>query len=121
MGTSENAKEKANNNENNKAIKHAEDHADVATLKGKKKKTVANTQLATETNNLEKEIAKHKDPLDKAKAIREKKLTELNAAEKDLREPIASLKIASTVLSRHPGGSLRQTRESKLISAATNL
>merc|ERR1719243_84829 len=78
-------------------------------------------QLATEIKNLEKEIAKHQDSMDKATAIREKELAEFNAEEKDLLESIAALKAAITVLSKHHGGSLLQLQESKLISIAATL
>merc|ERR1719243_389195 len=78
-------------------------------------------QLATEIKNLEKEIAKHQDSMDKATAIREKELAKFNPEEKDLLETIAALKAAITVRSKHHGGSLLQLQESKLISIAATV
>merc|ERR1719355_228400 len=103
-----------------KAIKDAEEKIDILTTKIEEM-TARSAQLATEIKNLEKEIAKHQDSLDKATAIREKELAEFNAEEKDLLESIAALKAAITVLSKHHGGSLLQLQESKLISIAATL
>ena len=85
---------------NNKdKIKDAKDNVDTRTLKIKEV-TDGNAKLAIKTRNLEKEIAKSKDPLNKVKAIREKKPVEFNTAEKDLLEPTGSLKTAASGLSR---------------------
>merc|ERR1719267_363243 len=109
-----------NDKEKTKAIKDAEEKIDILTTKIEEM-TARSAQLATEIKNLEKEIAKHQDSLDKATAIREKELAEFNAEEKDLLESIAALKAAITVLSKHHGGSLLQLQESKLISIAATL
>merc|ERR1719161_2255020 len=103
-----------------KAIAEAE--ARISDLTAKIEELTANSaRLGTEIKNLEKEIAKHQDSMDKATAIREKELAEFNAEEKDLLESIAALKAAITVLSKHHGGSLLQLQESKLISIAATL
>merc|ERR1719333_1264585 len=99
-----------NDREKTKAIKEAEEKIDILTSKIEEM-TARSAQLATEIKNLEKEIAKHQDSLDKATAIREKELAEFNAEEKDLLESIAALKAAITVLSKHHGGSLLQLQE----------
>jgi chromosome segregation ATPase len=114
-----------NDKEKTKAIKDAEEKIDILTSKIEEM-TARSAQLATEIKNLEKEIAKHQDSLDKATAIREKELAEFNAEEKDLLESIAALKAAITVLSKHHGGSLLQVQESqlqesKLVSVAATL
>ena len=60
--------------------------------------------LSTHTDfrrNLEAEIAKNQEALDKATAIREKQLAEFNAEEKDLLQSIGALKSAIVVLSKH--------------------
>merc|ERR1719515_673453 len=109
-----------NDKEKTKAIKDAEEKIDILTSKIEEM-TARSAQLATEIKNLEKEIAKHQDSLDKATAIREKELAEFNAEEKDLLESIAALKAPITVLSKHHGGSLLQVQESKLLSVAATL
>merc|ERR1719324_1434805 len=109
-----------NDKEKTKAIKDAEEKIDILTSKIEEM-TARSAQLATEIKNLEKEIAKHQDSMDKATAIREKELAEFNAEEKDLLESIAALKAAITVLSKHHGGSLLQLQESKLVSVAATL
>merc|ERR1719378_397131 len=114
-----------NDREKTKAIKEAEAKIDILTSKIEEM-TARSAQLATEIKNLEKEIAKHQDSMDKATAIREKELAEFNAEEKDLLESIAALKAAITVLSKHHGGSLLQVQESqlqesKLVSVAATL
>merc|ERR1719214_25510 len=80
-----------NDKEKTKAIKDAEEKIDILTSKIEEM-TARSAQLATEIKNLEKEIAKHQDSMDKATAIREKELAEFNAEEKDLLESIAALK-----------------------------
>ena len=69
-----------------RTVKDAEDNIDIVTFKIEEM-TAWNAQSATETKNLEKEIAKHQDSLDKDTAIRKKKLAEFNVAEKDFLEP----------------------------------
>merc|ERR1719310_2146972 len=58
-------------------------------------------RLNTEIPNLEKEIAKNSDALDKATALRKKELAEFNAAEKEMLGTASSLKSAVVVLSKH--------------------
>merc|ERR1719161_3176195 len=58
-------------------------------------------RLNTEIANLEKEVAKNSDALDKATALRKKELAEFNAEEKDMLGTAASLKSAVVVLSKH--------------------
>jgi len=64
-------------------------------------KTAQSARLNTEIKNLEAEIAKNQEALDKATAIREKQLAEFNAEEKDLLQSIGALKSAIVVLSKH--------------------
>jgi len=67
--------------------------------------TALSARLATEIKNLEKEVAKNQESLDKATAIRQKELADFNGEEKDLLQSISALKAAVTVLSKHHGGS----------------
>jgi len=64
-------------------------------------KTAQSSRLNTEIKNLEAEVAKNVQALDKATAIREKQLQEFNAEEKDLLQSVGALKSAITVLSKH--------------------
>merc|ERR1719235_164041 len=70
--------------------------------------TALSAQLNTEIKNLEQEVAKNQDALDKATALRQKQLAEFNAEEKDMLGAISSLKAAVTVLSKHNSASLLQ-------------
>merc|ERR1719156_521916 len=63
--------------------------------------TATSARLNTEIKNLDAEIAKNQEALDKATAIREKQLAEFNAEEKDLLQSVGALKSAITVLSKH--------------------
>jgi len=83
--------------------------------------TALSAKLNTEIKNLESEVAKNQEALDKATAIREKQLAEFNAEEKDLLESISALKAAVTVLSKHQGGAFLQLPQSHLIGVATTL
>ena len=74
-----------NDKDNTKAIKDAEDNIDIVTF-NIEEMTAWDAQLATVTKNLEKEIAKHQDSLDKDTSIRKEKLAEFNVAEKDFPE-----------------------------------
>merc|ERR1712113_96679 len=74
-----------------------------------------------EIKNLESEVAKNQEALDKATAIREKQLAEFNAEEKDLLESISALKAAVTVLSKHQGGAFLQLPQSHILSVAATL
>jgi chromosome segregation ATPase len=58
-------------------------------------------QLDTEIKNLEKEVAKNQQALDKATSMRQKQLAEFNAEEKDLLQSIGGLKSAVIALSKH--------------------
>jgi FtsZ-binding cell division protein ZapB len=71
-------------------------------------------RLVTEIANLEKEVAKNSDALDKATALRKKELAEFNAAEKEMLGTATSLKSAVVVLSKHhsAAASLIQTEAS---------
>merc|ERR1712207_105319 len=74
-----------------------------------------------EIKNLESEVAKNQEALDKATAIREKQLAEFNAEEKDLLESISALKAAITVLAKHHGGALLQLPRSHVLGVAATL
>merc|ERR1719287_117848 len=76
-------------------------------------------RLNTEIKNLEKEVAKNQDSLDKATALRQKQLSEFNAEEKDLLESISALKSAVTVLSKHNSALVQMPRSHILGVAAT--
>jgi len=65
--------------------------------------TANSARLNTEIPNLEKEIAKNSDALDKASALRTKELAEFNAEEKESLGTITSLKSAVITLSKHHG------------------
>merc|ERR1719271_1927187 len=89
-----------NDREKTKAIKEAE--AKITALVTKIEVLSAlSSQLSMEIENLEKDIAKYQESLDKATAIRQKELAEFNAEEKDALEAISALKSAVTVLSKH--------------------
>jgi len=89
-----------NDKEKTKAIEDAE--ARITDLTSTiEEKTAQSARLNTEIKNLEAEIAKNQEALDKATAIREKQLAEFNAEEKDLLQSIGALKSAIVVLSKH--------------------
>merc|ERR1719240_1384466 len=71
--------------------------------------TANSARLNTEISNLEKEVAKNSDALDKATALRKKELAEFNAEEKEMLGTISSLKSAVIALSKHHSASLIQT------------
>merc|ERR1711972_978077 len=109
-----------NDKEKTKAIADAE--AKIADLTTKiEELTAASARLNTEIKNLEKEIAKNQEALDKATALREKQLAEFNAEEKDLLESISALKAAITVLSKHHGEALVQLPRSHILGVAATL
>merc|ERR1719513_519699 len=83
--------------------------------------TAASARLNTEIKNLESEVAKNQEALDKATAIRKKQLAEFNAEEKDLLQSISALKAAITVLSKHHGGALFQMPASHVLGVAATL
>ena len=72
--------------------------------------TANSARLNTEIKNLEAEIAKNQEALDKATALRQKELAEFNAEEKDMLQSIGALKSAITVLGKH--NSFAQARHS---------
>jgi len=63
--------------------------------------TATSSRLNTEIKNLEAEIAKNQEALDKATAMRQEELAEFNAEEKDVLQSIGALKSAIIVLSKH--------------------
>merc|ERR1719463_512567 len=67
--------------------------------------TANSARLNTEIANLEKEVAKNSDALDKATALRKKELAEFNAEEKEMLSTITSLKAAVIALSKHHSSS----------------
>merc|ERR1719410_19455 len=109
-----------NDKEKTKAIADAEAKIDDLTSKIEEY-TAASARLNTEIKNLESEVAKNQEALDKATAIREKELAEFNAEEKDSLEAISALKAAVTVLSKHQGGAFLQMPHSHILSVAATL
>jgi len=107
-----------NDREKTKAIKEAE--AKISALVTKIEELSAlSAQLSTEIENLNKDIAKYQDSLDKATALRQKELAEFNAEEKDALEAITALKAAIVVLSQHHASLLQMPHTSLLHVAAT--
>merc|ERR1719440_1942291 len=88
-----------NDKEKTKAIAEAESRI--------KMLTAASARLNTEIKNLEGEVARNQEALDKATAIRQKQLAEFNAEEKDAIEAISALKAAIVVLSKHHPSALQ--------------
>merc|ERR1712079_482214 len=109
-----------NDKEKTKAIADAEAKIEDLTTKIEEY-TAASARLNTEIKNLESEVAKNQESLDKATAIREKQLAEFNAEEKDLLESISALKAAVTVLSKHQGGAFLQLPQSHILGVATTI
>merc|ERR1712079_56180 len=109
-----------NDKEKTKAIADAEAKIEDLTTKIEEY-TAASARLNTEIKNLESEVAKNQESLDKATAIREKQLAEFNAEEKDLLESISALKAAITVLSKHQGSSFLQVPQSHIAAVAVTL
>merc|ERR1719174_126011 len=95
-----------NDKEKTKAIEEAE--ARITDLTAMiEELTAASARLNTEIKNLEGEVAKNQEALDKATAIRQKQLAEFNAEEKDAIEAIGALKAAIVVLSKHHPSALQ--------------
>jgi len=91
---------KINNKDKTLAIKEQE--GKITQLTSLIEEGVANTQrLATEIENLKKEVAENTESLGKATALREKQLEEFQSEEKDLLESIGALKSAIVVLAKH--------------------
>jgi len=63
--------------------------------------TAESARLNTEIPNLEGEVAKNEEALDKATAMRKKELAEFNAEEKETIQTVGSLKSAIVALSKH--------------------
>merc|ERR1719183_2303642 len=95
-----------NDKEKTKSIEEAEAHITDLTAMIEEL-TAASARLNTEIKNLEGEVAKNQEALDKATAIRQKQLAEFNAEEKDAIEAIGALKAAITVLSKHHPSALQ--------------
>merc|ERR1719281_753450 len=89
-----------NDREKTKAISDAESKINSLTA-AVEEMTANSARLNTEIANLEKEVAKNSEALDKATALRKKELAEFNAEEKDMLGTAASLKSAVVVLSKH--------------------
>merc|ERR1719262_188897 len=95
-----------NDKEKTKSIEEAEARiTDLTTMI--EELTAASARLNTEIKNLEGEVARNQEALDKATAIREKQLAEFNEEEKDALEAISALKAAITVLSKHHPSALQ--------------
>jgi hypothetical protein len=106
-----------NDKEKTKAIDDAEAKIEDLTTEIEEL-TALSARLNTEIKNLEKEIAKNQEALEKATALREKEIAEFNAEEKETLEAIAALGGAIKVLAKHHGGAaLLQT--SSLLPIAT--
>jgi len=109
-----------NDKEKTKSIADAEAKIEDLTTKIEEL-TAASARLGTEIKNLESEVAKNQEALDKATAIREKQLAEFNEEEKDLLQSISALKAAITVLSKHQGGAFLQLPQGHLLGVAATL
>merc|ERR1719203_1410190 len=109
-----------NDKEKTKSIADAEARISDLTTKIEEL-TAMSARLNTEIKNLESEVAKNQEALDKATAIREKQLAEFNAEEKDALEAISALKAAITVLSKHHGGAFLQVPNTRALNIATTL
>merc|ERR1719434_667249 len=96
-----------NDKEKTKAIADAEARIeDLTTMI--EELTASSARLNTEIKNLEGEVAKNQEALDKATALRQKQLAEFNEEEKDNLQAISALKAAIVVLSKHHPGSMLQ-------------
>jgi DNA repair exonuclease SbcCD ATPase subunit len=79
--------------------------------------TASSAKLNTEIKNLEMEIAKNQEALDKATSMRQKELAEFNEEEKDMLQSIGALKSAIIVLSKH--NSFLQVPSDQLLTIAS--
>jgi len=109
-----------NDKEKTKSVSDAESRIEDLTTKIEEY-TAMSARLSTEIKNLEKEVSKNQQALDKATAIRQKQLAEFNAEEKDLLQSISALKSAVTVLSKHHKSSLLQMPRSHVLGLAATL
>jgi len=89
-----------NDKEKTAAIEEAESRI-TALTSAIEEGTATSSRLNTEIKNLEAEIAKNQESLDKATAMRQEELAEFNAEEKDVLQSIGALKSAIIVLSKH--------------------
>jgi chromosome segregation ATPase len=78
--------------------------------------TASSAKLNTEIKNLDHEIAKNQEALDKATSMRQKELAEFNEEEKDVLQSIGALKSAIVVLSKHH--SFLQVPEESMLNIA---
>merc|ERR1719262_2057017 len=81
--------------------------------------TASSARLNTEIKNLDAEVAKNQEALDKATALRQKELAEFNAEEKDMLQSIGALKSAITVLGKHHAEFMQVSDESLVNVAIT--
>jgi len=81
--------------------------------------TAASSRLNTEIKNLDHEVAKNTEALDKATALRKSDLAEFNAEEKDMLQSIGALKSAVTVLGKH--NSFAQVSSETLMNLAVSI
>merc|ERR1719262_22641 len=81
--------------------------------------TATSARLNTEIKNLDAEVAKNQEALDKATALRQKELAEFNAEEKDMLQSIGALKSAITVLGKHHAEFMQVSDESLVNVAIT--
>merc|ERR1719207_454272 len=102
-----------NDKEKTKAIAEAEARIDDLTS-AIEELTASSARLNTEIKNLEGEVARNQEALDKATAIRQKQLAEFNEEEKDNLESISAMKSAITVLSKHNSASMLQVEHSQI-------
>jgi len=105
-----------NDKDKTTAISDAESRIDalVAAIEGH---TANSARLNTEIKNLDHEIARNQQALDKATGIRTKELAEFNGEEKDMLQSIGALKSAVTVLGAH--NSFAQVPSDTLINIAS--
>jgi len=82
--------------------------------------TASSARLNTEIKNLNSEVAKNQEALDKATALRQEELAEFNTEEKDVLQSIGALKSAVTVLGKHNEAFL-QVSEDMLLNIAVKV
>jgi len=109
-----------NDREKTKAIADAESKIEDLGVKIEEL-TARSGKLGVEIKNLEKEVAKNQNALDKATEIRQKELSEFNDEEKDLLGSISALKSAVTVLGKHNSASLLQLPKQHMQGIAKTL
>jgi DNA repair exonuclease SbcCD ATPase subunit len=102
-----------NSKEKTTSISDAESHISALTA-SIEEGTASSARLNTEIKNLNSEIAKNQEALDKATALRQEELAEFNAEEKDVLQSIGALKSAVTVLGKHNAEFLQVSDESLL-------